>query len=200
MKLNNDQKILVFVNDEFKFAHIGVFNMIDKKGRPNYSGSLSAYMTEANRVKNLLPSNNDKGTENAFGNSFLVRLMNTNNVGWDTREEYLNVSLSDVDEFCLGLSEKYDSMGYSITGSMGRKAIRQTGMKGVTNLVIKNATRDRLYAIAEKLVEGIQNVDIRRVQVDIYKQYVFNGLDTRRKFYRHIIANMEKYLNSECLG
>lgn len=196
MKSNpaNNQKILVFVCDEYKFAHIGVFNMYDKHGKPNYSGSLSSYKTEATRVKKLLPEKNSKGTENAFGNSFMVRLINTGNDLWYTAEEYIDVEPFELRQIAIELHEKYEGMDYSVSGSLGRKGIRQTGFSGVTNTKINNATKDRLYQIVEKLVEGISNINLRQVQIDIYKQYNYGGLDTRRKFFNFIHQNLDKYI------
>jgi len=194
--INNNQKILVFVCEEHKFAHIGVFNMFDKHGKLNYSGSLNAYKTEANRVKKLLPEKDPKGTENTFGNSFMIRLINTGNNLWHTAEEHYNVEPFELRQIVIELHEKYEGMGYSMSGSLGRKGIRQTGVSGVTNTKINNATRDRLFEIAAKLVEGISDINLRLVQIDIYKQYNYHGLDTRRKFFNFIHQNLDKYIES----
>lgn len=129
--LNNNQKILVFVCDEHKFAHIGVFNMMARSGKANYSGSLNGYAIKAKRMKNLLPSRDAKGTDSAFGNSFLVRLINTGSDKWSTREQFFELDINEARNKAFELYEKYEAMGYSVTGSKGNKAIRQKGEKPI---------------------------------------------------------------------
>lgn len=189
------QQVCVFQNDEHKFVHIGVYNMYDKLGRPNYGAQLKSIIRDAMRLKEIAPQPGRPSADVAFGNSFNIRIMNTNGEGWITTHHIQNLTMYEAQEEAERLSEEYEANGYTFTGSLGNKAIRQFGIKGATNVVIKNATIQRVYHIAEKLVEGISGINVRRVQREIYTQYAFHGLDTRRKFWNHIYGNFDAYFD-----
>jgi hypothetical protein len=189
------QQVLVFQNDEHKFVHIGVYNMFDKLGRPNYGAQLKSAIRDAMRLKEIAALPGRPSADIGFGNSFNIRLMNTNGQGWITTHHIENLTMFDAQEKANLIANEYVSNGYSFTGSLGNKAIRHFGVKGVTNVVIKHATLKRIYQIAERLVEGITGINIVRVQREIYSQYAFHGLDTRRKFWNHIYADIDSYFN-----
>jgi hypothetical protein len=191
----NLQQVMVFQNDEHRFVHIGVFNMYDKLGRPNYGAQLSSHIRNAMRIKEIAPLPGRPSADVSFGNAFNVRLMNTDGQGWQTSYHAENLSVFDAQSIAAEIAERYEAAGYSFTGSLGNKAVRHFGVKGITNVVIKNAKMDRIYRIAAKLVEGIVGANVSKVQRDIYKQYAFHGLDTRRKFWNFIHANIDRYVD-----
>ena len=189
------QQICVFQNDKHSFVHIGVFNMYDKLGRPNYGSQLHHHIRNALRIKEIAPLPGRPSADVSFGNAFNIRLMNTNGEGWREVRRVENLSVFEAWQIAHDIAEQYIAAGYTFTGSLGGKAIRHFGVKGITNIVIKNANQRRLYAIAEKLVEGITGIKVQLVQRDIYAQYVYHGLDTRRKFWNYIHANMHRYFD-----
>jgi len=189
------QQVYVFENTEHRFVHIGVFNMYDKLGRPNYSAQLHHNIRNAMRIKEIAPLPGRPSADVSFGNAFSVRLMNTNGQGWQTVRHIENLEPFDACQIAHEIAEQYEAAGFSFTGSLGNKAIRRFGVKGATNIVIKNANQKRLYTIAEKLVEGITGIKVRLVQRDIYAQYAYHGLDTRRKFWNYIYANIDRYVD-----
>jgi hypothetical protein len=189
------QQVLVFQNDEHKFVHIGVYNMFDKLGRPNYGAQLKSIIRDAERIKEIAALPGRPSADISFGNSFIIRLMNTNCMGWVNSRHNENLNMFDAQVLAQQFADEYEADGYSFTGSLGKKAVRHFGVKGVTNVVIKNAKKQRIYQIAQKLVEGITGINISLVQKEIYRQYVFHGLDTRRKFWNHIYANINSYID-----
>lgn len=197
MQKTDLQQILVFKNETNRFIHVGVYNMFDKEGRPNYSAKLENFYRDANRAKDKNESINSIGAENAFGSSFYVRLMNTPLEQWETDVQIDNLGLYDAQALAFELAEQYDAEGYTITGSRGAKAIRHTGKgKHVNNIVIKNATMKRIHEIVEKLTEGMTGINIVKVKRDIYNRYTDPktfGFDTRRKFWHHIMRNWNNY-------
>lgn len=195
MKNLSLQQICVFQNDKHKFVHIGVYNMLDNKGVPNYKAKLSSMLQDSIHMKKIAFSPYHKSIDNSFGSSFKVRLMNTDALGWETTRKVENLDLYEAQSVAAEISSEYETLGYSVTGSIGNKAVRHTGVKGVTNIVIKNATMNRLYQIAEKLVSGVSDINVPKVQQAVYKQYVYHGLDTRRKLWGYIHYNIEAFTN-----
>lgn len=197
MKNLEDQQVSVFVNDYHQFVHIGVYNMYDKEGRPNYGATLQSQYRESVRARHYANKENAKGTDRAFGNSFQVRLMNTSIDQWEVYSNTRNLELSQAQDFAHELSELFASKGYSVTGSRGAKAVRHLGTnKYATSSIIKNATMKRIYEIVEKLTEGYQEIlNVRHIQSAIYSRYIDpNGdFDTRRKFWNFINENFETY-------
>ena len=197
MQKTDLQQILVFKNETHRFIHIGVYNMFDKEGRPNYSAKLESFYRDANRAKDKALFEKSIGAENAFGSSFFVRLMNTPLEQWETAVEIGNLDLYTAQDFAFELTEQYEAEGYTITGSRGAKAIRHTGNgKHINNVIIKNATMKRIFEIVEKLTEGMTGVNIMKIKKDIYNKYTdpkISGFDTRRKFWHHIMRNWDNY-------
>jgi len=197
MKNIEDQQVSVFVNDYHKFVHIGVYNMYDKEGRPNYGASLHSQYRESVRARRHANKQDAKGTDRAFGNSFQVRLMNTSIDQWEVDSNTQNLELSQAQDLAHELSELFASKGYGITGSRGSKSIRHLGTnKYATSIIIKNATMKRIHQIVEKLTEGYHDIlNVRRVQSVIYSRYIDpNGdFDTRRKFWNFIDENFDQY-------
>jgi hypothetical protein len=197
MKNLEDQQLLVFVNDQQQFVHIGVYNMYDKEGRPNYGASLQSQYRESVRAKHYANKEDARGTDRAFGNSFQVRLMNTSIDQWEVYSNARDLSLSQAQDLAHEMSELFASKGYSVTGSLGAKAVRHLGSnKYATSITIKNANMKRIYEIVEKLTEGYHSIlDVRRVQTTIYRKYIDqNGnFDTRRKFWNFINENFDRY-------
>lgn len=191
----NLQQVIVYKSDKFKFCHVGTYNMYNKKGHVNQDAKLSKIYYDATYAMKNASSINPKGTDSYFNSGFTVRLMNTGIDVWETAEIHENLDLEDARKMSIKLAEKYDGAGYSITGSRGNKAIRQTGEKAASNVVIKNATMQRIFEIVEKLTHGIENINLFKVQKDIYKQYNYGSLDTRRKFWHFIHENIDVYTN-----
>lgn len=193
------QQICVFKNEEHKFVHIGVYNMTDKQGRPNYGAKLESQYRDAMRIKEKNEWETSREAEKAFGSSFMVRMINTELSQWETTLVCQNLELRRAQDLAFELSEQYEIEGYSVTGSMGAKAVRHTGNgKYINNTVIKNATMSRLFDIVAKLTEGMAGINLLKVQKDIYRRYTdpkTSGFDTRRKFWHHITRNIENYAN-----
>jgi hypothetical protein len=197
MKNLENQQVCVFVNEHHKFVHIGVYNMYDKDGRPNYGATLQSSYNDAVRAARNANKMNAKGSDNAFGNSFLVRLMNTSVDQWKTATNVRDLLLSEAQDKAKELSDFYESNSYKVTGSLGAKAVRHLGSnKYATSATIKNATMQRLYQIVEKLTEGHHEVlNMSRVKSDIYRRYNDVGnFDTRRKFWNFINENFDQYM------
>ena len=83
MKNLEAQQVTVFVNEQHKFVHVGVYNMYDKEGRPNYGATLQSQYRESQRAIRHANKEDPKGTDNCFGCSFQVRLMNTSIDQWE---------------------------------------------------------------------------------------------------------------------
>lgn len=191
----NLQQVIVFKCEKFKFCHIGVYNMYNKKGHVNEHAKLSViYYNATYAVKNA-SGVNAKGTDSYFTSGFTVRLMNTGMDAWETAEIHENMELEDARKLSMKLVETYEANGYKITGSRGNKAIRQVGECVQSNHEIKNATMGRIFEIVEKLTHGIEGINLFKVQKDIYKQYNYGSLDTRRKFWNFIHENLDVYTN-----
>ena len=191
----NLQQVIVYKCEKFKFCHIGTYNMYNKKGHLNQDAKLSVIYYNATYAAKNASGINPKGTDSYFNSGFTVRLMNTGMDSWDTAELHENLDLEDARKLSSKLVETYEAAGYSITGSRGNKAIRQTGERAPNNHEIKNATMSRIFEIVEKLTHGIEGINLFRVQKDIYKQYNYGSLDTRRKFWNFIHENLDVYAN-----
>lgn len=194
------QQIQVFLNQTQRFVHVGVYNMTDKEGRPNYSASLTSIYKDASRAAEMDESRTSIGAELAFGGSFLVRLMNTPLEDWVVARQFTNMSVFDAQELAEKLRNFYEDQGYSVTGLRGTKAVRRDGTlgKSVNNIKIKNATLKRIYQIVDKLTEGMTGIDIAKARRDIYTRYISKtetSFDTRRKFWHHIMRNWDNYAN-----
>ncbi len=190
------QQVLVFVNSTHGFVHVGIYNMTDKHGKPNYSAKLAYLYKNASRIQNTPEYINSIGADMGFGSSFFVRLMNTELDEWVTAQHFQNISVFDAQELAIELRSFYENDGYDVTGITGAKPIRRDGTstKYANNVVIKNATMSRLHQIVDKLTEGMTDIDIKKVRADIYSKYNFTaGFDTRRKFWHHIMRNWDKY-------
>jgi hypothetical protein len=192
------QQILVFINEAHRFVHVGIYNMTDKEGRPNYNANLDALHKDAQRVANTAEIKESIGAELAFGGSFIVRLMNTARDQWETTRQITNLDVFAAQEMAEELREFYEETGYSVTGLKGSKPIRRDGTSGkyINNIKIKDATMKRIFQIVEKLTEGMTGINTRQVRIDIYNNYVNRdtvGFDTRRKFWHHIMRNWDRY-------
>jgi hypothetical protein len=200
MKNTELQQIQVFKNETHRFVHVGIYNMTDKEGRPNYSATLDSLHRDASRVASMEETRNSIGAELAFGGSFLVRMMNTAREEWSVDRKFTNLSVFEAEDLAEDLREFYEAEGYSVTGLQGSKAVRRTGMNGksVNNIKIKNANLKRIYQIVDKLTEGMTGIDIAKARRDIYSRYISKtetNFDTRRKFWHHIMKNWDNYAN-----
>jgi hypothetical protein len=200
MKNTELQQIQVFKNETHRFVHVGIYNMTDKEGRPNYSANLDSLHRDASRVASMEETRASIGAELAFGGSFLVRMMNTAREEWSVDRKFTNLSVFEAEDLAEDLREFYEAEGYSVTGLQGSKAVRRTGMNGksVNNIKIKNANLKRIYQIVDKLTEGMTGIDIAKARRDIYTRYISKtetGFDTRRKFWHHIMRNWDNYAN-----
>lgn len=197
MKNLDHQQVTVFVNEQQKFVHVGVYNMYDKEGRPNYGATLQSQYRESQRAIRHANSEDPKGTDNCFGSSFQLRLMNTSIDQWEVSSNIRDLDIAQAQVISNELSDLFEEEGYSVTGIRGNKAIRHLGTsKYVNNVVIKNATMKKIYQIVEKITEGHHNIlNIRRAQSTIYSKYIDpNGnFDTRRKFWNFINENFDQY-------
>jgi len=197
--INTDlQQVFVFVNREHMFAHVGIYNMFDKEGRPNYSANIDSLYKDARRVAETPEMRQSIGAELAFGGSFIVRLMNTPRDQWQVDRHFVNLDVFTAQSMAEELRDYYEQEGYSITGLKGLKTIRRDGTaaKYVNNIVIKDATMKRIFQIVERLTEGMTGVNVRQIRIDIYNKYVDrNTMDfnTRRKFWHHIMRNWDRY-------
>jgi hypothetical protein len=192
------QQVLVFVNETQQFVHVGIFNMTDKEGRPNYSASLDSLYKDAQRYSSMCEHQDSIGAELAFGGSFRVRLMNTLRNEWETARQITNLDVFTAQTISEDLREYYEELGYSVTGLRGSKPIRRDGTsaKYINNIKIKDATMKRIFQIVEKLTEGMTGINTRQARIDIYNKYVNRdtvGFDTRRKFWHHIMRNWDQY-------
>lgn len=193
------QQIQVFVNETHKFAHVGIYNMTDTEGRPNYNANLDSLYREATRVASMQENRYSVGADHAFGGSFIVRMMNTPRSEWDVTRRLTNLDVFNAEELAEELRNFYETDGYSVTGLRGSKAIRRSGVggKSVNNIKIKNATLKRIYQIVDKLTEGMTGINIAKARGDIYMRYISkteNNFDTRRKFWHHIMRNWDNYV------
>ena len=191
----NLQQVIVHKCEKFKFCHVGVYNMYNKKGHVNQDAKLSVIYYNATYAAKNAAGINSKGTDSYFNSGFTVRLMNTGIEAWECIELYEDMDLEDARKLSIKLVEKYETAGYSVTGSRGNKTIRQTGERAVSNYEIKNATMARIFEIVEKLTQGMENINVFKVQKDIYKEYNYGTLDTRRKFWNFIHKNIHVYTN-----
>lgn len=201
MKMQNTelQQIQVFVNEIHKFAHVGIYNMTDNEGRPNYSANLDSLYRDATRVAAMEENRRSIGADLAFGGSFLVRMMNTPRADWAVARQLTNLTVFDAEELAEELRNFYETEGYNVTGLRGSKAVRRNGTSGksVNNIRIKNATLKRIHQIVDKLTEGMTDINIAKVRGDIYMRYISNtqtDFDTRRKFWHHIMRNWDNYV------
>jgi len=198
MKNTELQQVLVFTNETHRFAHVGIYNMYDKEGRPNYSANLDALYKDAQRFAETPEYNQSIGTDIAFGGSFIVRMMNTTRDEWANSQHIKDLDVFTAQEMAEELREYYTGLGYSVTGLKGSKPIRRDGTSGkyINNIVIKNATMKRIFQIVDRLTEGMTGVNVRQIRIDIYNKYTNRNtvdFDTRRKFWHHIMRNWDRY-------
>lgn len=197
MKNLEAQQVTVFVNDYHKFVHVGVYNMYDKEGRPNYGATLQSQYRESQRAIHHANKEDPKGTDNCFSSSFQVRLMNTPIDQWEVTSNIRDLDIAQARVISTELSDLLEAEGYNVTGIRGNKAIRHLGTsKYANNVVIKNATMKKIYQIVEKITEGHHSIlNMRRIQSAIYTRYikVDGNFDTRRKFWNFINENFDNF-------
>lgn len=192
------QQIQVFVNQTHKFAHVGIYNMTDSAGRPNYNANLDSLYREAARVAAIEENRFSIEADVKFGGSFIVRMMNTQRSDWSVARQLTNLDVFNAEELAEELRDFYEAEGYNVTGLRGSKAIRRgcASGKSVNNIKIKNATLKRIHEIVDKLTDGMAGINVAKVRADIYMKYISitqTDFDTRRKFWHHIMRNWDDY-------
>ena len=192
------QQIRVFINETSGFVHVGIYNMFDKEGNPNYSANLDSLYGKAKRSSQIDETISSMGAELAFGGSFNIRLMNTPREDWITAKQIINLTVFDAQDLAEEFRVFYENDGYDVTGLKGTKPIRRDGSlgKSINNIKIKNATIKRIYQIVDRLTEGMTGINVAQARRDIYNKYVSKyetDFDTRRKFWHYIIRNWDRY-------
>jgi len=183
------QQIIIYRNERLKLAHIAVNNMFTKNGQKNYSASLnSVYNTAKYAIRGAA---NNPSTEHHFASAFVTRLMNTKVLEWSETDRIENLKLSVALRLARELRETLESDGYDVTGCFRGKSIRNTGVKGITNFIIKNATQRRIYEIVNKLTVGIEGLNIIKTRNIIYMRYIKEVLHTRREIWNFIQENLD---------
>jgi hypothetical protein len=130
-------------------------------------------------------------TEHHFCSSFITRLMNTGLEGWKETQRIEDLSVSQALNIARQIREDLEDLGFDVTGLYRGKSIRNTGVSGITNLVIKNATQRRIFDIVSKLTVGIEGINLMKAQNMIYMQYIKERLNTRREFWYFINENLD---------
>lgn len=189
MKNLDLQQIIVYRNDDLKLAHVAVNNMYTNKGQKNYSASLTGAYNHAKYAMRGAADN--PSTEHHFCSSFITRLMNTGLEGWKETQRIEDLSVSQALKIARQIREDLEDLGFDVTGLYRGKSIRNTGVRGITNLVIKNATQRRIFDIVSKLTVGIEGINLVKAQNMIYMQYIKERLNTRREFWYFINENLD---------
>ena len=183
------QQVIVYRNERLGLAHIAVNNMFTNKGLKNYSASLNgAYHNAKYAVRGAA---NNPSTEHHFASAFVTRLMNTSISEWSETDRVENLNINPALRLARELRETLESEGYDVTGCFRGKSIRNTGIKGITNFVIKNATQSRIFDIVTKLTVGIEDLYINKTRRDVYMQYIKDQLQTRRQIWYFIQENLD---------
>ena len=189
MKNLDLQQIIVYRNDDLKLAHVAVNNMYTNKGQKNYSASLTGAYNHAKYAMRGAADN--PATEHHFCSSFITRLMNTGLEGWKETQRIEDLPVSQALKIARQIREDLEDLGFDVTGLYRGKSIRNTGVRGITNLVIKNATQRRIFDIVSKLTVGIEGINLMKAQNMIYMQYIKERLNTRREFWYFINENLD---------
>jgi hypothetical protein len=183
------QQVIIYRNERLKLAHIAVNNMFTNKGQRNYSATLNgAYNSAKYAVRGAA---NNPSTEYQFGSAFVTRLMNTGISEWSETDRVENLNINPALRLARELRETLESEGYDVTGCFRGKSIRNTGIKGITNFVIKNATQSRIFDIVTKLTVGIEDLNITKTRRVVYMQYIKDQLQTRRQIWYFIQENLD---------
>ena len=183
------QQIVVYRNDSLKLAHVAVHNMYTNKGQKNYSASLAGAYNHAKYAMRGAADN--PSTEHQFYSSFITRLMNTGIEGWQETQRIEDLTVSQALKIARQLREELEDLDFDVTGLYRGKSIRNTGIRGITNAVIKNATQRRIFDIVSKLTTGIEGLNLMKTQNTIYMQYIKEKLNTRREFWYFINENLD---------
>jgi hypothetical protein len=183
------QQIIIYRNDRLKLAHVAVNNMFTNKGQKNYSASLNGVYNNAKYA--IRGAANNPSTEHHFGSAFMTRLMNTGIDEWTETNRVENLTITTALRESRTLREQLEAEGYDVTGCFRGKSIRNTGVKGITNFIIKNATQRRIFDIVNKLTVGIEGLNKIKTQNTIYMQYIREKLNTRREIWYFIQENLD---------
>jgi hypothetical protein len=117
--------------------------------------------------------------------------MNTSISEWSETDRVENLNINPALRLARELRETLESEGYDVTGCFRGKSIRNTGIKGITNFVIKNATQSRIFDIVTKLTVGIEDLNITKTRRVVYMQYIKDQLQTRRQIWYFIQENLD---------
>jgi hypothetical protein len=183
------QQVIIYRNERLKLAHIAVNNMFTNKGQKNYSASLSSAHNHAKYA--IRGAADNASTEHHFASAFTARLINTDISEWSETDRIENLNMNPALRLARELRETLESEGYDVTGCFRGKSIRNTGVKGITNFIIKNATQSRIFDIVTKLTVGIDDLNIPKTRKVIYMQYIKDQLQTRRQIWFFIQENLD---------
>lgn len=183
------QQVIIYRNERLKLAHVAVNNMYTKKGQKNYSASLNGAYNSAKYAVRGAASN--PSTEYQFSSAFVTRLMNTGISEWTETDRIEDLKITAALRLARELRETLESEGYDVTGCFRGKSIRNTGVKGITNFVIKNATQRRIFEIVTKLTVGIEDLNVTKTQNVVYMRYIKDVLRTRREIWNFIQENLD---------
>lgn len=186
------QQVIVYRNDRLMLAHVAVNNMYMKNGWKNSSASLKGAYNHAKYA--IRGAAHNPATENQFCSSFTTRLMNTGIEEWEETHRASNLRIGAALKMARELREFLEDEGYDVTGLYRGKSIRNTGVKGITNFIIKNATQRKIFDIVTKITTGIEGLNLRKAQNVIYMQYIKEKLHTRREFWYFIQENLDTLL------
>jgi hypothetical protein len=183
------QQVIIYRNERLKLAHIAVNNMFTNKGQKNYSASLSSAHNHAKYA--IRGAADNASTEHHFASAFTARLINTDISEWSETDRIENLNMNPALRLARELRETLESEGYDVTGCFRGKSIRNTGIKGITNFIIKNATQGRIFDIVTKLTVGIEGLNVTKTRKVIYMQYIKDQLQTRRQIWFFIQENLD---------
>ena len=190
MKNLDLQQVIVYRNDRLKLAHVAVNNMYMSNGWKNSAACLKTAQNHAKYA--IRGAGHNPSTENYFGSSFITRLMNTGFEGWEETQRIEELKISTALKTACEMREALEIEGYDVTGCNRGKSIRNTGVKGITNFIIKNATQRRIFDIVSKLTVGIEGLNITKAQNTVYMQYIRDKLNTRREIWYFINENLDE--------
>jgi hypothetical protein len=183
------QQVIIYRNERLGLAHIAVNNMFTNKGQKNYSASLSSAHNHAKYA--IRGAADNASTEHHFASAFMTRLINTDISEWSETDRVENLNMNPALRLARELRETLESEGYDVTGCFRGKSIRNTGIKGITNFIIKNATQGRIFDIVSKLTVGIEGLNVTKTRKVIYMQYIKDQLQTRRQIWFFIQENLD---------
>lgn len=183
------QQVIVYRNERLGLAHIAVNNMFLKNGWKNSAASLKGVYNSAKYA--IRGAADNPATERQFGSAFITRLMNTGIDEWTETDRIENLKISSALHLARELRERLEAEGYDVTGCFRGKSIRNTGIKGITNFIIKNATQNRIFEIVNKLTVGIEGLNITKARNVVYMRYIKDQLQTRRQIWYFIQENLD---------